>query len=101
MDPWLNVLLFACVGAALISSFLGQSKQRPWYDRRLARIERRLQLIMERLDIAEPEEGMNDVIAQLEQGNKIAAIKIYREETGAGLKEAKTEVEMMARERGL
>ena len=33
----------------------------------------------------------------LEEGNKIEAIKLYREETGAGLKEAKDAVEAVGR----
>lgn len=69
--------------------------------RRLAAIERKLQLIMDHLGIAEPEPAMPDVVRLLEAGNKIAAIKEYREATGASLLAAKNEVERMARERGL
>jgi len=36
---------------------------------------------------------------QLRSGNKIRAIKLYREQTGVGLKEAKYAVEMMEQER--
>jgi ribosomal protein L7/L12 len=104
MNPWLTGLLFACVGlgaAALTSSFMAQSARTPSQERRLARIERQLALIMQRLDIEEPESPMSGVIAELEQGNKIKAIKIYREQTGAGLAEAKSAVEVIAGERGL
>jgi ribosomal protein L7/L12 len=38
---------------------------------------------------------------QLFSGNKIRAIKLYREQTGVGLKEAKHAVEMMEREGGM
>jgi ribosomal protein L7/L12 len=41
------------------------------------------------------------VLSNLDAGNKIQAIKAYREATGAGLKEAKDAVEEMARQRGL
>jgi hypothetical protein len=104
MDPWVTGLLFACVGlgaAALTSSFIAQSVRNPSQDRRLARIERQLSLIMERLDVQDPEPSMPGVVRELEQGRKIQAIKIYREETGAGLAEAKAAVEAIARERGL
>ncbi|NWF69570.1 MAG: ribosomal protein L7/L12 [Chloroflexi bacterium] len=37
----------------------------------------------------------------IDQGRKIDAIKLYREETGLGLKEAKDEVERIERERRL
>jgi hypothetical protein len=104
MDSWVTGLLFACVGlgaAALTSSFIAQAVRPPSRDRRLARIERQLALIMERLDIEEPESPMSEVVTELEQGKKIQAIKIYREQTGAGLAEAKAAVEVIARERGL
>jgi hypothetical protein len=100
MTPWLSLLGFALLAAvALTSSF--RSARTPSLDRRLARIQRQLDLIMQRLEIEEPESPMPGVVAELEQGRKINAIKIYREQTGAGLAEAKAAVEMIASERGL
>jgi hypothetical protein len=101
MDSW--VILFAFIGLAalLMSAFASRSGQSGVSDRRLARIERRLELIMDRLEIAETEPAMPDVVAHLENGKKIDAIKAYRKQTGAGLKEAKDAVDAMARERGL
>ena len=43
----------------------------------------------------------DEVATLLEQGQKIEAIKRYRERTGVGLKEAKDAVEWMAERRGL
>ena len=43
----------------------------------------------------------DEVAMLLEQGQKIEAIKRYRERTGVGLKEAKDAVERMAERRGL
>src|SRR5262245_52198566 len=68
---------------------------------RLATIERKLDLIMKHQGIVEPRIEAPDVVQELMQGRKIQAIKIYRERTGAGLKEAKDAVEQIARERGL
>jgi ribosomal protein L7/L12 len=68
---------------------------------RLAAIERKLDLIMKHHGIVEPRLDEPDVVQQLMQGNKIHAIKIYRERTGVGLAEAKDAVEKIARERGL
>jgi ribosomal protein L7/L12 len=100
MSPWLSLLGFAVIAvAALTSSFT--SARTPSLDKRLARIERQLGLIMQRLEIDEPASDMPGVVAELEQGNKIKAIKIYREQTGTGLAEAKAAVETIARERGL
>jgi hypothetical protein len=41
------------------------------------------------------------VLRLLQQGQKIAAIKLYREETGVGLKEAKDSVETLGRQWGM
>ena len=42
-----------------------------------------------------------DLISLLEQGREIDAIKLYREQTGSSLKQAKEAVERIAHERGL
>jgi ribosomal protein L7/L12 len=42
-------------------------------------------------------DDLASVRSQIERGNKIAAIKLYRERTGLGLKEAKDAVEIIAR----
>ncbi|MEU0551468.1 MULTISPECIES: ribosomal protein L7/L12 [unclassified Micromonospora] len=70
--------------------------------RRLAVVERKLDLIMAHLDIHEPElEAPGAVLQELLAGRKIQAIKAYREATGVGLREAKDAVELLARQRGL
>ncbi len=46
--------------------------------------------------------GLDDeVLSLLRRGQKIGAIKLYREQTGAGLKEAKDAVEALARQHGI
>ncbi len=42
-----------------------------------------------------------EIVSLLKQGEKIQAIKLYRDRTGAGLKEAKDAVEALARDRGI
>ena len=42
-----------------------------------------------------------EIVALLQQGRKIKAIKLYREQTGLGLKEAKDAVEAMGADRGI
>lgn len=42
-------------------------------------------------------ENLNDILNELRRGNKINAIRIYREKFGVGLKEAKDAVEAMER----
>ena len=43
----------------------------------------------------------SEVVALLGQGNKIDAIKLYRDRTGFGLKHAKAAVERIGRENGI
>lgn len=47
-------------------------------------------------DAANPDEPSAHVRELIAAGHKIEAIKAYREETGAGLKEAKKRVEQLA-----
>ncbi|MGW5444800.1 ribosomal protein L7/L12 [Streptomyces asiaticus] len=63
--------------------------------RRADRIERKLDLILGHLDIQVAEPGLERVMDLVRQGKKIEAIKVYRELTDAGLKEAKDAVERM------
>ncbi|MFI6563837.1 ribosomal protein L7/L12 [Streptomyces sp. NPDC050534] len=62
-------------------------------DKRVARVEHKLDLILDHLGLREPEPWSDEVGALLRDGRKIEAIKVYREATGAGLKEAKEAVE--------
>lgn len=67
-------------------------------DKRLARIERRLALVADRLGLEEADEQRAQrerIEALVREGKQIAAIKEYREMTGAGLKDAKDAVERM------
>ena len=60
---------------------------------RLQAVDRKLNLILANLGI-DPYEGMDQQIIELVRGGqKIQAIKLYREQTGAGLKESKDYVE--------
>ena len=65
---------------------------------RLRRVERKLDLILQHLGLNEPDAtgGLSAAVRALADqgpGMKIAAIKQYREETGAGLAEAKQVIE--------
>ncbi|MFF4505465.1 ribosomal protein L7/L12 [Streptomyces sp. NPDC001401] len=64
-------------------------------DKRVARIEHKLDLVLGHLGLTEPEPWSDEVNALVRDGKKIQAIKVYREATGAGLKEAKEAVEKL------
>ncbi|WP_442877600.1 ribosomal protein L7/L12 [Dactylosporangium sp. AC04546] len=68
----------------------------------LAAVERKLDLLLAHLGIEVPEPpGPAGLLDELQAGRKIQAIKLYREATGAGLKEAKDAVEALAARYGL
>lgn len=62
-------------------------------DARLARIERKLDMIIEHLGIEIPDHISPAIRQAIQDGRKIEAIKLYRDETGAGLREAKETIE--------
>jgi ribosomal protein L7/L12 len=79
----------------------GRSRRDVSSPARLAAVERKLDLIMKHLGVADQPPREPDVVQYLMQGQKINAIKVYRERTGVGLADAKAEVERIAREHGL
>lgn len=61
----------------------------------LRRLERKLDVVMGHLGLAEPEPaGMAEVDELVRAGKKVEAIKLYRELTGAGLREARDAVDI-------
>ncbi|KUL33521.1 ribosomal protein L7/L12 [Streptomyces regalis] len=85
----LFLVLAAFVGIITIQSRISQT------DQRVARVERKLDLVLDHLGLREEEPRMDEVLALLRNDKKIQAIKVYREITGVGLKEAKDAVERM------
>jgi ribosomal protein L7/L12 len=97
------VALVASLLATLVIQFLGvgRNRQVERLDRRLLRLERKLQLVLDHLGIQERGSDLERQVDELlMEGGRIQAIKAYREATGVGLQEAKNAVDRMARERG-
>ena len=69
----------------------------------LARIDAKLDLLLKQANIKyDPYRNIApDVVEAVRAGRKITAIKIYRQSTGAGLKESKDFVEGLQRQLGL
>ncbi|MER8005174.1 MULTISPECIES: ribosomal protein L7/L12 [unclassified Streptomyces] len=82
--------LFLIVGVGSVESRISRA------DKRVARVERKLDLIIAHLGIDASEPWNDEVTALLRDGKKIQAIKVYREATGADLREAKEAVERLA-----
>ncbi|WFB06869.1 ribosomal protein L7/L12 [Streptomyces sp. LX-29] len=64
-------------------------------ERNIARVERKLDLVLDHLGLRESDPELERVEALVRDGKTIEAIKAYREATGAGLKEAKDAVDRM------
>jgi ribosomal protein L7/L12 len=79
----------------MIASFAALESKLGRTDRRVARVERQLDLILDHLGVREDPQHLPQVTALLREGKKIQAIKAYREATGADLKEAKDAVDRM------
>lgn len=69
--------------------------------RQVAALDRKLDLILAHLGLEAPQREYAEVVEHLRAGRKIQAIKAFREATGAGLADAKNEVDAMARRMGL
>lgn len=63
---------------------------------RLREIERKLDLIMTSLGIADEADDLEPMRTLVREGRKIEAIKLYRERTGVGLAEAKAVIDRLS-----
>jgi len=78
---WLVSVLFLVI---LGSSWTAGGSNHEW---RLKRLDRKVDLILSHLGL-DPNQGVSPQLMELvKAGQKIQAIKVYREQTGAGLKE--------------
>lgn len=93
-------LLFLVVIIFVLAAQMSRNR-RDFERAQLARIERKVDLVMAHLGISEPAHPMPEVVRHLDRGEMVQAIKVYREQTGAALREARAAVEAIARERGL
>ncbi|MFF4347316.1 ribosomal protein L7/L12 [Streptomyces sp. NPDC001530] len=84
------------LAALMIASFAGLESKLGRADRRIARVEHKLDLILDHLGLHQDDPQLPQVAALLRDGKKIQAIKAYREATGADLKEAKEAVDRMS-----
>jgi len=94
MGPWEATLLaIATIGpvAAAAGAWFQEKRSSAT---QLAAVQRKLDLVMDHLGIAAPEES--EVVRHLKDGRMIQAVRSYRKQTGAGLVEAKQAVDRIA-----
>ncbi len=100
-DP-VQILVPFLLGAVCGGPFLMFYVVRLWLEvkrpqsQRIARVEYKLNRIARHLGVDDLGDS-NPILRELWKGNKINAIKIYKEQTGVGLKEAKDAVDALER----
>ncbi|GHG06604.1 hypothetical protein ACIQUO_15440 [Streptomyces albogriseolus] len=88
-----TILFLTCVvvlGVISIQTQLTRS------ERRVARVERKLDAVMRHLGLEEEVPRRDEILALVRDGKQVQAVKLYREATGAGLLEAKQAVDAMS-----
>ncbi|MFF5799952.1 hypothetical protein [Streptomyces albogriseolus] len=88
-----TILFLTCVvvlGVISIQTQLTRS------ERRVARVERKLDVVMRHLGLEEEVPRRDEILALVRDGKQVQAVKLYREATGAGLLEAKQAVDAMS-----
>ena len=94
MDSWEAILLvIATIGAVAAASGTWFQERRSSATQ-LAAVQRKLDLVMNHLGIAAPEES--EVVRHLEDGRTVEAVRSYRKQTGASLLDAKRAVDRIA-----
>lgn len=87
---------FIGLGVIVVLAILNTERQAGSIRRDVARLDRKLNRLLEQMNIPYDEfAGLSDRVKEMarDPSCKIEAIKVYREETGAGLVEAKETVE--------
>jgi Ribosomal protein L7/L12 C-terminal domain len=91
----MDATFWLVVGLFLVVLATSWTDARSNNGRRLGRLERKVDLILRHLGL-DPNQDLNpQVMELLNAGQKINAIKLYRKQTGVGLKEAKDYVESL------
>ncbi|GGV72484.1 ribosomal protein L7/L12 [Streptomyces thermoviolaceus] len=85
----------ALIVTVLVVQFASIGMQFSRSERRVARLEHKLDQIMAHLGLQDDDPRLQQVHELARTGRQIEAIKVYREVTGAGLKEAKDAVDRM------
>ncbi|WP_405880889.1 ribosomal protein L7/L12 [Streptomyces sp. NBC_01136] len=91
----MGILGFFVLAMIVFAGYAGLEGRLSRNDRRIARVEQKLDLIIDHLGLAQTDPELEQVAALARDGKKIQAIKAYREVTGVGLKEAKDAVDRM------
>ncbi|MDC7338755.1 ribosomal protein L7/L12 [Streptomyces lydicus] len=96
MDSLLPGAALLVLAVAMVASTTDRRSKT--LERRLGRLERKVDLLLAHAGVEEPQDPrMAEIDELLARGKKIQAIKVHRELTGSGLVEAKEAVERRMR----
>jgi ribosomal protein L7/L12 len=99
VENW-SLAVLVMSGLLLVAGAMsGAARERGQTARRLASIERTVDAIAAHLGVQVTEPELSEVLALLAEGKQIAAVKAYRDATGADLLTAKNAVDELARRR--
>jgi ribosomal protein L7/L12 len=99
MDSWEAVLLVVATIGSVAAAAGAWVQDRRSSAAQLAAVHRKLDRVLEHLGLTSPEEL--EVARHLEGGHVVAAVRAYRERTGASLTEAKQAVDRIAAGRSI
>ncbi|CAL9477001.1 hypothetical protein [Streptomyces sp. enrichment culture] len=88
-------ILIPILACAVVLAATGVQSRIARTDRRLARVERKLDLVLGHLGLQEELPRREEIMALVREGRTVQAIKVYREATGADLLEAKQAVDRL------
>ncbi|TWF79591.1 hypothetical protein FHX44_115525 [Pseudonocardia hierapolitana] len=95
MDYTLIGLVAAVALGLVVTSVATGRRDAERQMRRLALVERKLDEVLDHLGIEVPEPHLERVEALVAQGRTVQAVRVYREATGADLREAKEAVDRL------
>ncbi|WP_431990424.1 hypothetical protein [Streptomyces albogriseolus] len=88
-----TILFLTCV---VVLGVISLQTQLTRSERRVARVERKLDAVMRHVGLEEEVPRRDEILALVRDGKQVQAVKLYREATGAGLLEAKQAVDAMS-----
>jgi ribosomal protein L7/L12 len=96
-DVWITAApLVICLLLLVAGARAGAARDRARTEARLAALERKVDAVLDHLGVVVPEPRYPEVEQLLAEGRQVAAVKAYREQTGADLLTAKQAVDGIA-----
>ncbi|MEU8649603.1 hypothetical protein [Streptomyces sp. NPDC048737] len=93
----MDVLVLLLVVMTGVTTIVTVESRASRLDKRIRGLERRLDVLLDHWDLEAGNAAPAEVVALARAGKDVAAIRKYREITGAGLREAKEAVDRMNR----